>query len=260
MLRGAAEHIFLLAGTGNQKEKKEKLATLRKVPPEGSLAVIATGKYVGEGFDEPRLDTILLSMPISWKGTLAQYARRLHRSYAGKQEVRIYDYVDLHIPILERMYHKRIKGYAELGYQMRLAGEDPSPSRIYDGQDYLEPFARDLSEAAESILIVNPFVFRRYGPPWTGHWSPARASPSAQGPTRVRFLLESWGITVETQEGLWQRWTVIDKTIVWYGGVDLLSYSAKDANALRFESADVAGEMLELRESGGLAEQLSIED
>ena len=62
------------------------------------------------------------------------------------------------------------------------------------------------------------------------------------------------------REELWQRWAVIDKTVVWYGGVDLLSYSAKDANALRFESADVAGEMLEPRESGGLAEQLSINE
>lgn len=101
LLRCMAEHIFLLVGAGSQKEKREKLAALREAPPEESLVVIATGKYVGEGFDEPRLDTILLSMPISWKGTLAQYAGRLHRSYAGKQEVRIYDYVDLHVPVLE---------------------------------------------------------------------------------------------------------------------------------------------------------------
>jgi len=85
-LRGMAEHIFLLVGTGSQKEKREKLSALREAPPGESLVVTATGKYVGEGFDEPRLDTILLSMPISWKGTLAQYAGRLHRSCAGKQE------------------------------------------------------------------------------------------------------------------------------------------------------------------------------
>jgi len=65
-------------------------------------------------------------------------------------------------------------------------------------------------------------------------------------------LLESWGIAVETKEELWQRWAVIDKTVVWYGGIDYLSYSAKDANALRFESADIAGEVLELREPAGL--------
>lgn len=109
-LRGKADHIFMLLGSGKQKEKREKLAALRAVPADESLVVVATGKYIGEGFDEPRLDTILLAMPVSWKGTLAQYAGRLHRNYDGKQEVHIYDYVDIHVPALERMYHKRLKG------------------------------------------------------------------------------------------------------------------------------------------------------
>lgn len=265
LLRGMADHIFLLVGTGSQKEKREKLAALREVPPEDSLVVVATGKYVGEGFDEPRLDTILLSMPISWKGTLAQYAGRLHRNYTGKQEVRIYDYVDLYVPVLERMYHKRLRGYAELGYQVKLAGDAGGASRIYDGQDYLEPFAWDLSEAAESVLIVSPFV----RPSRLQMLRPALDRALASGVSVTVLtrpgedgaaLLEDWGVAVETQERLWQRWAVIDKTVVWYGGVDLLSYSAKDANALRFESADIAGEMLELRESASQPEQLSIEE
>ena len=83
-------------------------------------------------------------MPVSWKGTVAQYAGRLHRNYEGKQEVWIYDYVDIHIPTLERMYYKRLKGYAELGYQVKLAGEDAEPSRIYDSRTYLKPFLEDL--------------------------------------------------------------------------------------------------------------------
>ena len=90
-LQGKTKNIFLLLGSGKQKEKREKLAALRAVPADESLVVVATGKYIGEGFDEPRLDTILLAMPVSWKGTLAQYAGRLHRSYDGKQEVRIYE-------------------------------------------------------------------------------------------------------------------------------------------------------------------------
>ena len=66
--------------------------------------IVATGKYIGEGFDEPRLDTLFLAMPFSWEGTLAQYVGRLHRNYDGKQDVRVYDYVDVHVPMLERMY------------------------------------------------------------------------------------------------------------------------------------------------------------
>ena len=120
--------------------------------------VVATGKYIGEGFDEPRLDTILLTMPISWKVTLAQYAGRLHRNYEGKQEVRIYDYVDVHIPALERMYHKRLKGYPELGYSVKLSEQDDAASQIYDGQNYFVPFMTDLSDAAKSILLVCSFL------------------------------------------------------------------------------------------------------
>ncbi len=82
-LEEAARHVFLLLGSDRQKDKREKLAALRAVPPQESLVVVATGKYLGEGFDEPRLDTMLLAMPISWKETLAQYADRLHRNYAG---------------------------------------------------------------------------------------------------------------------------------------------------------------------------------
>ena len=73
-LEGKAQHTFLLLGSDRQKDKREKLSALRAVPPQESLVVVATGKYIGEGFDEPRLDTMLLAMPISWKGTLAQYA------------------------------------------------------------------------------------------------------------------------------------------------------------------------------------------
>lgn len=157
-LRGKADHVFLLLGSGKQKEKREKLASLRAVPANESLVVVATGKYIGEGFDEPRLDTILLAMPISWKGTLAQYVGRLHRNYEGKQEVRVYDYVDIHIPSLERMYHKRLKGYSELGYCIKASEHDPVSSRIYNAQDYFAPFVSDLSDAAKDILIVSPFL------------------------------------------------------------------------------------------------------
>ncbi|WP_219899640.1 hypothetical protein [Zobellella taiwanensis] len=78
---------------------------------------MATGKYIGEGFDLPRLDTLFLALPIAWKGTLAQYAGRLHREATGKQSVTIYDYVDTGLPMLLRMFHKREKGYLAMGYR-----------------------------------------------------------------------------------------------------------------------------------------------
>jgi superfamily II DNA or RNA helicase len=79
--------------------------------------VVATGKYVGEGFDLPRLDTLFLAMPIAWKGSLAQYAGRIHRESDGKERVTIHDYVDCSIPMLQRMFRKREKSYKAMGYQ-----------------------------------------------------------------------------------------------------------------------------------------------
>jgi superfamily II DNA or RNA helicase len=77
---------------------------------------LATGRFAGEGFDDPRLDTLFLALPVSWKGTLIQYAGRLHRQSPEKTEVRIYDYVDASVPLLERMFQKRLRGYRAMGY------------------------------------------------------------------------------------------------------------------------------------------------
>ncbi len=82
------------------------------------MILLATGKYVGEGFDEPRLDTLFLTLPISWSGTLSKYVGRLHRKYEGKTRVMIYDYIDIHVPMLENMYKRRLRGYASLGYTL----------------------------------------------------------------------------------------------------------------------------------------------
>ncbi len=81
-------------------------------------ALLATGRYLGEGFDDKRLDTLFLTLPISWRGTLSQYAGCLHRIRDGKKEVVIYDYVDVDVPVLARMYDKRIKGYRSIGYKI----------------------------------------------------------------------------------------------------------------------------------------------
>jgi superfamily II DNA or RNA helicase len=88
--------------------------------------LLATGRYIGEGFDDARLDTLFLALPVSWKGTLVQYAGRLHRSHTGKTDVRMYDYVDRNIPMLVKMFQKRLRGYQTMGYAQDK--EDP-PSK-----------------------------------------------------------------------------------------------------------------------------------
>jgi len=115
-LAGVADHIFVLKGGMGKKQRREIAAALAAVPENESRVILATGSYIGEGFDDARLDTLFLAMPISWKGTLQQYVGRLHRLHDNKRLVRVYDYVDDNVLMLARMYERRLKGYAAIGY------------------------------------------------------------------------------------------------------------------------------------------------
>lgn len=120
LIRPHAPHLIILQGGMGRKPLREALAQLAAAPENEPRVVIATGKFVGEGFDDSRLDTLFLTMPVSWRGIIAQYAGRLHRLHDGKREVRIHDYADLDIPMLSRMFDKRCAGYEAVGYTILL--------------------------------------------------------------------------------------------------------------------------------------------
>ena len=97
---------------------------LNNISEEKPGLILATGRYLGEGFDHSRLDTLFLALPISWKGTIAQYAGRLHRDHYSKSEVVIYDYADTNVPMLAKMFERRLKGYRAIGYESAEFGQD----------------------------------------------------------------------------------------------------------------------------------------
>lgn len=117
-LSGTVTSPMVLHGRMSRKQRTALIAELEALPPDAPRALLATGKLVGEGFDHPPLDTLVLAMPISWKGTLQQYAGRLHREHATKTDVRIIDFVDTGHPALLRMWERRQKGYRAMGYRM----------------------------------------------------------------------------------------------------------------------------------------------
>jgi len=102
----------------SKKQRNSVEEQLKNIDKDEERIILATGRYIGEGFDDPRLDTLFLALPISWKGTIQQYAGRLHRQYDGKKEVRIYDYLDESVPMLTRMYKRRLSGYKAIGYEI----------------------------------------------------------------------------------------------------------------------------------------------
>jgi superfamily II DNA or RNA helicase len=116
-LEGFVRHIVVLRGGRSAKEQREVREQLASIPMDEERLLLATGRYIGEGFDDARLDTLFLALPVSWKGTLVQYAGRLHRLHPGKREVRIVDYVDSQVPMLARMFERRRIGYRAMGYR-----------------------------------------------------------------------------------------------------------------------------------------------
>ena len=115
-LKPFAKHLVVLQGGSSGKERRLAREQLQAIPTKEERLVLATGRYIGEGFDDARLDTLFLALPVSWKGTLVQYCGRLHRLHPGKTDVRVVDYVDREVPMLLRMFQRRLRGYQSIGY------------------------------------------------------------------------------------------------------------------------------------------------
>ncbi len=150
--------VMLLVGSDSAKVKREKLEEIKNSPPEFHFVIVATGTYVGEGFDEARLDTLFLAMPISWKGKIAQYTGRLHRRYEGKESVIVYDYVDVNVGMLVRMYHRRTAAYRQTGYDIALVEAGRKTSILFDKFNYRPIFEEDFLSAQRSVCIVCPVL------------------------------------------------------------------------------------------------------
>jgi superfamily II DNA or RNA helicase len=125
-LAGVAKNVFVLKGGMGKKQRRSIAAALASVPESESRVILATGSYIGEGFDDARLDTLFLAMPIAWKGTLQQYVGRLHRLHDNKRFVQVFDYVDSDVLMLSRMFERRLKGYGAIGYMIE---REPIPPR-----------------------------------------------------------------------------------------------------------------------------------
>jgi superfamily II DNA or RNA helicase len=130
LLKPHVPHIVVLHGGTSAKEFREVQEQLAAIPAGEPRVLLATGRYIGEGFDDSQLDTLLLTLPVSWRGTIAQYVGRLHRLHDDKTEVRVYDYADLNVPMLSRMFDRRCLGYEAVGYTVLLPGSAVPAGRL----------------------------------------------------------------------------------------------------------------------------------
>lgn len=262
-LRGKVKNVVTLTGTGSTKEKRETLQYLQAISLEEPLVIVATGKYVGEGFDYPRLDTLFLALPISWKGLVAQYAGRLHRENEGKKEVRIYDYIDIHEPVCDNMYRKRLKGYASIGYKIisrhspklfdnvKHIGMSVSKEQIFNGRTFYRPYASSIGGAKRSIVVSSPKLYRVERNVLVNQLRELAhirievlIITTASNP-ETEYLLQR-GLSVRILPEVKLCTTIIDKAIVWYGAINALGYATEDDNVIKVVDNKLANELLEV--------------
>ena len=254
LLKPHCPNVITLVGSESTKEKRQKMERLQSIPLSEPLIIVATGKYVGEGFDYARLDTLFLVSPVAWKGIVAQYAGRLHREFEGKQDVQIYDYIDIRVPVCESMYRKRLKGYASIGYRIRndemFDSLFPTTDLIYDGLNFVSPFVSDLSQCKRSVVISCPKVkigrqiqiAERLIDLATNGMEVVLYTKEENEDT---LRLQHQGISVIIISHLSLHAAIIDKSTIWYGSVNILGYRSAEDNLIRFKNPEIAMSLFE---------------
>lgn len=263
-LKNYADHVFLMTGNNSKKEHRKILEQMHQVDKNESLILIATGSLVGEGFDFPRLDTLFMATPVSFRGVVEQYAGRLNRDYAGKENVIIYDYVDNHIPMFNNMYMKRLKAYKQIGYEFGdgLQTVKQTVNAIYDGNNYSENYHKDLLDSNKNIIISSPVisgskVYELINMLKEKQMSGVQVTivtwtPDSYGFGDAAYWMQLHedmrraGFYIRTVEEYCDRFAVIDQEVVWYGNINLLAKDKVDDSIMRVRSKGIAGELLEI--------------
>lgn len=263
-LQGYADNVFLFYGDNSDKENADIRRKLKDVANEQSLILIATGQKIGEGFDFPRLDTLMLATPVSFSGRLEQYVGRLHRDYVGKKDVIVYDYIDFNIKVFENMYMKRLRTYKRLGYSVvsNMVSNKQFANSIYDFENYIDVFEQDLVEATKSIIISSPQLIQSKVDRFINITSKimeagcriivitTNVDDNIFGNMNHYHLMmkqmEEAGIHIIVKEEVNEHFAVMDEDIVWHGSMNFLGKEDVLDNLIRIKSATVAEELLEL--------------
>lgn len=263
-LQGDADHVFLLYGGNSDKENLEVRRRLKEVPKHQSLILVATGQKIGEGFDYPRLDTLMLAAPVSFSSRLEQYIGRLNRDYDGKKDVIMYDYVDSHIHNFDNMYAKRLRTYKRIGFQLitNHVLSKQTANAIYDSGNYMDIFERDLVEA-EKRIIVSSLELTQDKVERFGYLVKLRQEagvnvtvitidPQNVSHGSLEFVqslimdMQENGIHVIVKDEVIEHFAIIDDDLVWHGGMNLLGKEDAWDNLMRIKSVQAAAELIEI--------------
>ena len=261
-VKDKADHVLVLTGGKKQSERKELRERLGSISESESLIVLATGQYIGEGFNCSRLDMLFLAMPIAWDGNVEQYTGRLNRSHDGKNRVTVIDYVDHHIEMFANMYNKRLRTYKRIGYELSQDVERKHDDRfIYDSETYSEVFRGDIINAKAEVMISSPYVSTPGSERLIRIYSAMKSKdasislityPASHYSDDIKDRIENIhnrlnmaGIKVSFVDYIPSRYAVIDKEILWYGSMNLVSNIKEDDDEMRIVSKSVAKALIE---------------
>lgn len=263
-LQKGADHVFLFYGDNSDKENSSIRQRLKEVSEDESLILVATGQKIGEGFDYPRLDTLMLAAPVSFEGRLEQYIGRLNRDYEGKKEVIVYDYIDSHIQVFDNMYAKRLRTYKRTGFELVTNGvlAKQSVNAIYDSGSYMDVFEQDIVESEKKIIVSSPEITEDKVDRFL-YLVKARQEAGCRVMVITTELqniaygslefcqglidrMRERGIHVIVKENVEEHFAVLDEELVWHGGMNLLGKEDVWDNLMRVRSAQIAAELLEI--------------
>jgi len=263
-LSNDAQHVFIMYGDNTPKENELVKAKMLSVPSFESLILVATGQIIGEGFNFPRLDTLMLAAPVSFAGRLEQYVGRLNRDYEGKTDVFVYDYVDFHLPVFNNMFMKRLRTYKKIGFEL-MAGElseKQTANAIFTSTNYYDVFEQDLVEAEKEIVISSPDISHEKVERFINIMKPHQEkgvkvtiiteNPDNRVVGNPAYLMEliyqlrSMGISIGYTDNMNEHYAVIDRSLVWHGGMNLLGKADVWDNLIRVKDIQAASELLEI--------------
>ncbi|WP_232323211.1 DEAD/DEAH box helicase [Streptococcus sp. S784/96/1] len=242
--------VFVMSGQTNVKEKQSILAQIEQLDDAEPFVLISIGKYVGEGFDLPKLDTLVLASPLSWKNNLIQYAGRIHRPYLGKNLVTIYDYVDIHVPYLEKMFHKRQVAYRKMRYVTSSKQENQS---IFDRVSYETAFVKDLRQVKKVTIAIakgHQLKLQQLLGLIKGASLDIYVTRDKKNQPLIQQLAGT-GISVYERDSPLPTFTILDEDIVWFGQLPMFTqqYGKEAPMFLRIESEKLVQEFKNILES-----------
>ena len=256
LLREDGIQGIIMTGSQSAKTKRQVQAYLDTAKDESKpVLILSTGKYIGEGFDFPQLDTLFLASPIAWKGNVIQYAGRVSRAHEGKTEIQVFDYVDFRIPVFVRMFGKRVNAYKKLGLPVSQYGSQMREQVIYTPSTYRDVLKKDLEQEKGEIVFSIPYfvdhALRARLPFLT---SLAALNPKvsmiirARNTSRTIQMLRRIGIAVQATEEEIANYITIGERVVWYGSIHVFGKIQSDDTLLRLEDPTYVADFRNIRE------------